>query len=75
MGHHGRLDAEQAPEVLDALGERAQRLRVLQVPDVLGDDHLVPCGQAERVLQLGPDGQHRPPEPGVYPHWLRYVAP
>ena len=59
---HLGLDVEQPPEVLDALGERAQGLVVLQVPDVVGDEGVPPAGQAERVLQLGAAGQHRPRE-------------
>ena len=55
---HLRLDAEQPAEVRDALGERAQRLGVLQVPDVVRDEGVPPLGQAERVLELGAAGQH-----------------
>src|SRR5207342_2028870 len=62
--HDLRVDVEQPAEVLDALGERAQRLGVLQVPDVLRDKGVAPPGQAERVLQLGSAGQHGPREPG-----------
>ena len=59
---HLRVDVEQPPEMLDALGERAQRLDVLQIPDVLGDERVVLLGQAERALQLRAAGEHRPRE-------------
>ena len=59
VGHDLRVDVEQPAEVLDALGERAQGLGVLQVPDVLRDEGVAAPGQAERVLQLGAAGQHR----------------
>ena len=72
--HDLRVDVEQPAEVLDALGERAQRLGVLQVPDVVRDEGVPPPGQAERVLQLGAAGQHRPREPGCDGERLGDVA-
>jgi hypothetical protein len=63
MGHDLRVDVEQPAEMLDALGERAQGLGVLQVPDVVGDKGVAILGQAERVLQFGPAGQHGTGEP------------
>ena len=73
VGHHLGLDAEQPAVVPDPLGEGAQRLGVLQVPDVVGQEGPVPLGQAERVLQLGPAGQHRAPERDPHRDRLRYV--
>ncbi len=58
VGDHGRLDVEQPPVVRDALGERAQRLGVLQVPDVVRQERVRPAGQAERALELGAAAQH-----------------
>ena len=69
-----RVDVEQPAEVLDALGERAQRLGVLQVPDVVRDEGVAPPGQAERVLQLGAAGQHGAREPGGDGEGLGHVA-
>ena len=57
--HDLRVDVEQPAEVLDALGEGAQRLGVLQVADVVRDERVPVLGQAERVLQLGAAGQDR----------------
>ena len=67
VGHDLRVDVEQPAEVLDALGERAQRLGVLQVADVVREERVAPLGQAERVLQLGAAGQDRAGEPGAGP--------
>ena len=61
------VDVEQPPEMLDALGERAQRLGVLQVADVVRDEGVAPLGQAERVLQLGSAGEHRAGEAAAAP--------
>src|SRR5260370_894802 len=72
--HHLRVDVEQPAEVLDALGERAQRLGVLQVPDVVRDEGVVTPGQAERVLELGAAGQHAALEAGFGGDRLRDVA-
>src|SRR5262249_34193614 len=47
------LDREQPTEMRDALGERAQRLVVLEVADVVADPRAGPARQAERVLELG----------------------
>ena len=54
------LDREQALEVLDPLAERAQRLEVLQVADVVADPGALALGEAERVLQLGAAAEDRP---------------
>ena len=54
------LDREQPLEVLDPLGEGAQRLVVAQVADVRPDPRPRAPGQAERALELGAAGQDRP---------------
>src|SRR5262249_7632514 len=72
--HDLGVDVEQPAEVLDALGEGAQRLGVLQVPDVRRDEGVAPSGQAERVLQLGTAGQHGAREPGGDGEGLGHVA-
>ncbi len=74
VGDHLGPDVEQPPEVLDPLGERAQRLGVLQVPDMVRHERVVLLGQAERVLQLGPAGQDRPGEPDAHAERFRHVA-
>ena len=61
--HDLRVDVEQPAEMLDALGEGAQGLGVLQVADVVRDEGVAVPGQAERVLQLGAAGQHVAREP------------
>ena len=70
-----RLDVEEALEMLDAIGERPQRLRVLQVADVVGHERMVTLSQAERVLQLGTAGQHRPRERLPHSERLRHIPP
>ena len=75
VGDDLRVDAEQPAEVLDALGERAQRRRVLQVPDVVGYERAVGRRQAERVLQLGAAGQHGAREPLPYGDRFGDVTP
>ena len=72
--HDPRVDVEQPAEVLDALGERAQGLGVLQVPDVVGDEGVTVPGQAERVLKLGAAGQHGPGEAAAYRDGFGHVA-
>ena len=59
VGHETRTNIEQAAEVLDAVGERAQGLEVLEVADVMGDEHPAVLADTEGVLQLGPAGEHR----------------
>ena len=59
MGDHFGVHVEQAAEVPYALGERSQRLVVLQVADVMGHESAPSLGQAEGVLQLGAARQHR----------------
>ena len=58
--HQLRPDREQPLEVRDALDERAQRLVVAEVADVVGDPRPPAPGQAEGALQLGAAGQQRP---------------
>jgi hypothetical protein len=72
--HHLRLDVEQFGEMLDAGGERAQRLVVLQIPDVLRQERVVLLQQAECVLQFGSAGQHRTVGPPCQAHGLRHVT-
>ena len=67
-------DPEQPPEVPDALGERPQRLVVLQVTDVVREERPVLAAQAERVLQLGAAGQHRAGEAAADGQRLGHVA-
>ena len=74
VGHHLGRDVEQPPEVGDALGERAERLGVLQVPDVVRDERMIAPAEAERALQLGAAGEHRPGEPGRQVQRLRDVT-
>ena len=50
--HQLGLDREQALEMLDSLGERAQGLVVLQVADVVADPGAGALRKAEGVLQL-----------------------
>ena len=74
MRHDLRVDVEQPAEMLDALGERAQGLGVLQVPDVVRDEGMTALGQAERVLQLGAAGQYGAREPAIHGHGFGGVA-
>jgi hypothetical protein len=46
--------------VRDALLERAERLGVLEVADVVRDPGAAPARHAERALELGPAGEHVP---------------
>ena len=68
------LDGEEAPEVLDALGEGAQRLVVLEVADVVADPGARAARQAERVLQLGAAGQERARRADRQRQRLRHMA-
>ena len=51
--------SEERLEMLDPLGERAKRLVVLQVPDVMADPGATALGDTKGVLQLGPTGEDR----------------
>ena len=53
-----RRHREQPLEVRDAVLERAERLGVLEVADVVRDPGAAAAGQAERALELGPAGKH-----------------
>ena len=59
VGDDCRLDREQALEVRHPVGERAQRLVVAQIADVVSHPGAGGLGEAERVLQLGTAGEHR----------------
>jgi hypothetical protein len=54
VGHHLGFDVEQPPEVLDALGERAERLVVLQIPDVMGTKARRPLARQNVFLSSAP---------------------
>ena len=54
MGDEPRLDIEEAPEMLDAVGEGPQRLGVLQIADVMRDERIIALGQAERFFSSAP---------------------
>ncbi len=79
--HLGR-DGEQPLEVLDAVGERPQRLVVLEVADVMADPGARALGHAEGVLELGAAGQDRATRPasgsdrpaGTYPRERRSIS-
>ena len=53
------LDREQPLEVRDAVRERAQRLAVLEVADVVADPRARAPGDAEGALELGAAGEQR----------------
>jgi hypothetical protein len=55
-------DVEQPAIVLDALLEGTEGLVVLQVPDVVAEESVLPPGQAEGVLELPAAGQNMPAE-------------
>ena len=52
-----RTNREEPFEVHDSLAERAERLVVLEVADVMADPRAIALGDAERALQLGAAGQ------------------
>ena len=56
--HDLRRDGEQPLEVAHALLEGGERLRGLEVADVVRDPGAPPARQAERALELGAAGQH-----------------
>ena len=64
-GRRPRARPRTALEVLDPVGERAQRLVVLEVADVVADPRAFALGQAERVLELGAAGEQRPRRSGA----------
>ena len=59
MGDHFGAHVKEAAEVLDTLGERPERLVVLQVADVVRHECAPALGEAEGVFQFGAAGQHR----------------
>ncbi len=74
VGDHLGVDAEEPAVVLDALGEGPHGLVVLEIADVVADERAVVLGQTERVLQLGPAGEHRPGQGAGAAHGPRRVA-
>ena len=59
VDHHLGRDREEALEVGDALLERAQRLPVVEVADVVPHPGTAATRQAEGALELGAAGQQR----------------
>ena len=64
VGDHLGRHREQRAEVLDPVGERAQRLVVLEVADVVTDPGTGAAREAERALELGAAGEQRPRRAG-----------
>jgi hypothetical protein len=60
VGDDGRGDVEQPAQVRDGLGERHERLVVLQVTEVVGDERVPGLGHAHGALQLRAAGQDMP---------------
>ena len=61
VGDHLGPDPEEALQPLDLLLEGARGLEVVEVADVRTQPGLVARGQAERVLEVRPAGEDRPP--------------
>jgi hypothetical protein len=68
VGHDLRRHGQQAPEVLDRLAERAERLQVLQVADVVAGPGAVAARQADRVLELRAAAKRRSRDAGGQRH-------
>ena len=54
----GRGDVQQGDQVGDAVDVGLERLVVLEVADVVGDERVAAAGDAERVLQPGAHPEH-----------------
>src|ERR671917_2972675 len=65
---------EEPAIMLDSFPERAQRLVVLHVPDVVAHEGVAVSGQAERVLEFSTAGQRVPGEVCGEPEWCWGVA-
>ena len=74
VGDHLGPDAEEALQPLDLLLERAAGLEVVEVADVRPEPGLVARGEAERVLEVGAAGEHRPRDRPAQRHRPRDVA-
>ena len=61
LGH----DAVQARQMIDGLQERAIGGEVFEIADVVARHHPVVLGNADRALQFGADGEHRPTRLGT----------
>src|SRR5215204_5142821 len=69
-----RAHVEEPAIMLDSFPERAQRLVVLHVPDVVAYEGVAVFSQAERVLELSTAGQRVPAEVRGQPERCRGVA-
>jgi hypothetical protein len=58
VGDRDRFHLEGPGEVLQRLLEEGEGRAVVEVAEVLGDEGLVAPGEAEGVLERGPQGQH-----------------
>ena len=74
VGDHLRRDVEQPAEVRDAVGEGAQRLGVLQVADVVGDERPPPRARQNVFFSSAPQPSTGRSTASASAHRLRRVA-
>ncbi|CAN5655159.1 hypothetical protein BH20ACT2_BH20ACT2_15920 [soil metagenome] len=61
MDHQRRIDADEVTEVVHRLEEGLVGGEVLEIAEVVAGDHRRAVGDGHGALQLGADGEHRPP--------------